>query len=326
MSTQADEQRLDELREEARTTGAVSGRGVEIAGGPIPRMPGYYGQPVIRPPVWTWEIPVYFFTGGLCGMAAAIAAAALIFHHPEVARSAMWICGAGIVLCPGLLILDLGRPRLFMNMLRVFKPQSAMSMGVWILFFFAMCVAPGLMALELHHFGIVSGVFDRVIQFLGVLFICASAILGVLLATYTGVLIGATAIPAWFLHRTLLPAHFGIAGLGSAAGLLELLGHRIPALNGIGLCAAAIETLLTIWLFCDKHAAADRALHQGGAAWLIRIAGFSSGPISLALRLLGLLPAAAAVFLLGSYLSRVGWLRAGKVSGADGEAVFASQR
>ncbi len=35
--------------------------------------PGYYGQPVVKPPVWTWEIPVYFFVGGLAGMSAVIA-------------------------------------------------------------------------------------------------------------------------------------------------------------------------------------------------------------------------------------------------------------
>ncbi|HKF79476.1 MAG TPA: hypothetical protein VKB17_01470 [Thermoleophilaceae bacterium] len=27
----------------------------------------YYGQPVIKEPVWTWEIPCYFFAGGLAG-------------------------------------------------------------------------------------------------------------------------------------------------------------------------------------------------------------------------------------------------------------------
>ena len=83
---------------------------------------------------------------------------------------------------------------------------------------------------------------------------------GSLLATYTGVLIGATAIPAWFLHRTQLPIHFGTAGLGCAAALLELLGHRIAALNFLGFYAAGIETALLIWLSVDKHGAADRAI------------------------------------------------------------------
>jgi hypothetical protein len=29
--------------------------------------PSYYGRPVIKEPVWSWEIPWYFFTGGLAG-------------------------------------------------------------------------------------------------------------------------------------------------------------------------------------------------------------------------------------------------------------------
>ena len=128
------EKRLEELREQAWREGVVPGKGVDIAGGPIPRKPGYYGQAVVKPPVWTWEIPPYFFFGGIAGMSAVIASGALIFNQADLARMAMWVAAiAGAILSPVLLILDLGRPRLFINMLRVFKPQSAMSMGVWIL-------------------------------------------------------------------------------------------------------------------------------------------------------------------------------------------------
>ena len=67
------ESRIDQLRDEAWAKGVVTGRGVDVAGGPIPRKPGYYGQPVVRPPVWTWEIPIYFFVGGLGGMSPVIA-------------------------------------------------------------------------------------------------------------------------------------------------------------------------------------------------------------------------------------------------------------
>lgn len=59
------EQRLDQLREQAWNKGVVEGRGVDVACGPIPRRPGYYGEPVVKPPVWTWEIPLYLFVGGL---------------------------------------------------------------------------------------------------------------------------------------------------------------------------------------------------------------------------------------------------------------------
>ena len=320
------ELRLEELREQAWKDGVVAGRGVDVAGGPIPRKAGYYGQPVVKPPVWTWEIPVYFFVGGLAGMSAVIALAAAIFRYGNVVYTAMWLAAIGAVLSPILLILDLGRPHLFINMLRVFKPQSPMSMGVWILTAFGACVVPGLIALELHAHQLFPGAFDELIRIAAGIFIFGSAIFGMLLATYTGVLIGATAIPAWFLHRVLLPIHFGVAGLGSAAALLELLGHRIAPLNAIGFFAAAVESALLVWLTLDKHGAADRAIHKHNSGWLIRIGEILNGPLALVLRFFGLVPFAAISFLLGALVSRFGWIAVGKVSGSDPESVFAAER
>ena len=320
------ETRIDQLREEAWAKGVVTGRGVDVASGPIPRKPGYYGQPVVRPPVWTWEIPVYLFVGGLGGMSAVIAFTALLFHHFDVARTATWVAAIGSALSPLLLIMDLGRPHLFINMLRVFKPQSAMSMGAWILAAFGMCVVPGLIALELQTFHAFGGAIDFILGLAAGILIFGSALFGMLLATYTGVLIGATAIPAWFLHHKLLPIHFGTAGLGSAAALLELLGHRIAPLNAIGLFAAAVETLLLIWLSIDKHGIADRAIHQHQSGWLIRIGELLTGPIPLVFRFFGAIPFAAIAFLLGALVSRFGWIAVGKISGCDPEAVFAAQK
>ncbi len=320
------ELRFDQMREEAWAKGVVTGRGVDVAGGPIPRKPGYYGQPVVRPPVWTWEIPVYFFVGGLGGMSAVIALGAALFHHADVARMALWVAAIASVISPVLLILDLGRPHLFINMLRVFKPQSAMSMGAWILAGFGMCVVPALGAFELHAFHVFAGAFNEILRVAAGILIFGSAMFGVLLATYTGVLIGATAIPAWFLHHLLLPIHFGTAGLGSAAALLELLGHRIAPLNAIGFFAAAVETVLLIWLTLNKHGAADRAIHEHRSGWLIRIGEVLTGPLPLVLRYFGVTPLAAISFLLGALVSRFGWIAVGKVSGRDPEAVFASQK
>src|SRR5204862_5352312 len=167
------EKRLEELREQAWKEGVVAGRGVDVAGGPIPSKPGYYGQPVVKPPVWTWEIPLYFFMGGIAGMSAVIASGALLFHHLNpslattvgVARAAMWLAAiAGAVLSPVLLIMDLGRPRLFLNMLRVFKHRSAMSMGAWILSLFGACAVPGLIALELHAHQTFTGPLDQLLR------------------------------------------------------------------------------------------------------------------------------------------------------------------
>jgi hypothetical protein len=320
------ESRIEQLRKEAWEKGIVAGNGLQVAGGPIPSKPGYYGQPVVRPPVWTWEIPVYFFVGGMGGMSAAIALSALLFHHLELALAAMWVAAIASVLSPILLILDLGRPHLFINMLRVFKPQSTMSMGAWILAAFGICVVPGLISLDLHMYHLIDGAIDHIVAVAAGILIFGSAMFGILLATYTGVLIGATSIPAWFLHHKLLPIHFGTAGLGSAAALLELLGHGIAPLNAIGLFAAAVETVLLIWLSVDRHGVADRAIHEHRSGWLIRIGGVLTGPCPLVLRLFGAIPLAAISFLIGALLSRFGWLAVGKDSGCDPESVFASQR
>ncbi len=333
-SNSPSEKRLEQLREQAWADGVVAGRGVDVAGGPIPRKPGYYGQPVVKPPVWTWEIPIYFFIGGLSGMSAVIASAAVLFHHLDpalatnvgVARTAIWLAAIGVILSSILLIMDLGRPRLFLNMLRVFKHRSPMSMGAWILTAFGGCVVPGLILLELHTHQIFPGVFDELLRFAAGSFILGSAILGTLLATYTGVLIGATAVPAWFLHRTFLPIHFGTAGLGSAAAVLELLGHRSSALNFIGFYAATVELGLLIWLSIDKHGAADRAIHEHGSGWLIRIGEVLNGPLAIVLRFFNLVPLAALSFLVGALVSRIGWIAVGKVSGSDPESVFAAER
>src|SRR5260370_21780009 len=96
-------------------------------------------------------------------------------------------------------------------------------MGAGILSASGGCAVPGLVALELHAHQIFPGTLDQLLRVAAAIFIFGSAIFGTLLATYTGVLIGATAIPAWFLHRTLLPIHFGTAGLGSAPALLEFV-------------------------------------------------------------------------------------------------------
>ncbi len=320
------EKHLDELREEAWQKGVVAGRGVDVAGGPIPRKPGYYGQPVVKPPVWTWEIPVYFFAGGLSGMAAVISFIAALLYHRDLARTSILVAAIGAVLSPILLTMDLGRPRLFLNMLRVFKYKSAMSVGAWIVFAFGACAILACVALEIHALQIFSGVINQLVRIVAGLLFAGSAFFGMFLATYTGVLLGATSIPAWFLHRVLLPIHFGTAGLGSAAALLELLGHRIAPLNAIGYFAAAGETALLVWLTIDKHGVADRAIHEHSSGWLIRIGEILTGPLPLLLRFFGITPLAAISFLLGALVSRFGWLAVGKISGSDPGAVFAAER
>ena len=91
---------------------------------------GYYGQPLLKPPVWTWEVPAYFFVGGVAGIAAVIAAVgALAGGEASLVRDARWMAVVGGLISPVLLVSDLGRPSRFLYMMRVFKTQSPMSMG-----------------------------------------------------------------------------------------------------------------------------------------------------------------------------------------------------
>ena len=93
---------------------------------------------MLKQPPWTWEIPLYFFVGGAAGAAAVIGAIAdYTGADRELVQHARWIAAAGSVISPALLISDLGRPERFLAMLRVFKPQSPMSVGVWTLLGFS---------------------------------------------------------------------------------------------------------------------------------------------------------------------------------------------
>ncbi len=318
------EDRLSAMREQAKHGAPLRGRGVDVVGGPIPRRAGYYGQSVVRPPVWSWEVPLYFFVGGAAGMAPLIACSALVLGLIDLAYVALWIAGMGAIISPILLVADLGRPRLFINMLRVFKYQSPMSVGAWIVTFFSGFAFPAWLLMLLHVSGVFPGSNNVILIIIG-LFSAGAALFGLGLATYTGVLIGATAIPAWHLHHILLPIHFGTAGLGCASAILELAGFQIGPLWVIGMVVACVETLLWIWLEFDRHGAADRALHERRSGWLVRAGEFFSGPLPIIFRIVGLVPFAAASFLLGALISRFGWISAGGFSGADPEAVFASQ-
>ena len=68
------ERRLEELREQAWRAGRVEASGVRPSGAPFPKATaetGYYGLPLLKPPTWTWEVPLYFFAGGAAGAASS---------------------------------------------------------------------------------------------------------------------------------------------------------------------------------------------------------------------------------------------------------------
>ena len=141
----ARERRLEDLRQEAERRGRVSGTARRPPGAPFPQATaanGYYGLPLLKPPVWTWELPVYFFVGGLAGASALVGAVAQWSGNDDrLTRDARWIAALGGVASPLLLASDLGRPERFLNMLRVFKVQSPMSVGAWTLVAFSTSAA-----------------------------------------------------------------------------------------------------------------------------------------------------------------------------------------
>lgn len=63
----------------------------------------YYGQPVIKPPVWIWEIPSSFFTGGVAGVSSLVALGAKAAGDEDLARRATDL-GAGAAAVSPLLL------------------------------------------------------------------------------------------------------------------------------------------------------------------------------------------------------------------------------
>ncbi len=325
------EARLLALREEAGRTGTVRGGGMAIAGGPIPPAAtapiAYYGQPIVKPPVWTWQIGLYFFVGGTAGMSGVLALAGLLTGQPlAFVRTALAMAFAGAVVSPALLIADLGRPTRFLNMLRVFKWRSAMSMGVWTLVAFSGFATAALLLVLTLPLLRRAGLPPTPVRVVLFLLVAGTATFGAVLATYTGVLLGATAVPVWSSHHRLLPFHFGLVGLGSASAILELLGFHLAALQGIGLTVASIETGVGAWLELTRGDAEARSLAHGESGLLMRAAGLCTGPATLVLRAVGWTEVAAVCFVLGAVLSRYGWLHAGRASARDPEETLAVQK
>ena len=148
-----------------------------------------------------------------------------------------------------------------------------------------------------------------------------SAATGLGMATYTGVLIGATSIPVWAKHAAVLPMHFGASAAASAVSLLEWRGHRNDALNAIGLVAAFFETITgaRIEMSADIE---SNPLRHGQTGTITRIGAVLSGPVPLLLRILGARSKrtrrlAAASSVIGSLITRFAWVAAGRVSARD---------
>jgi len=174
-------------------------------------MRSYYGRPILKEPVWQPEIPFYFFTGGVAGGCSVLHGLARIAGRERLAKTALYVGVAADLVSPALLISDLGRPERFLNMLRVFKVTSPMSVGSWVLF---VSGGSSTTAALLERLGILRRV--------KVAAEAVSFLTGPPLATYTGTLLADTAIPVWHEARRELPWLFGASAAASAGAATTL--------------------------------------------------------------------------------------------------------
>lgn len=285
--------------------------------------PTYYDQPLLQAPVWKPYIPLYYFVGGAAGATLALGAAAQL----DGARSLRTfvnrtreIAIGGCTISAALLIADLGRPERFVYMLRVFRPTSPMNMGVWIL-----TGAPAAAA--------IARLFGRgwIGQIAGLL----SGLFGLGLATYTGVLIGTTAIPLWQDARRLLPVLFGASSVAAAASIADLTSGdervaRMTRVFGIAGRAAELAATVAIEKRANRVASVARPLHAGASGLMWKSAAVLTGAGLLTLLLPKQTPAkrkiAGALGIAGSLLLRFAVHEAGTASAGNARASFELQQ
>ena len=130
-----------------------------------------------------------------------------------LATSALLNSLVGLGLSMPFLILDLGRPERFLNMLRVVKPTSPMSIGTWLLSGFSAATGAAVAGELLSAVKPlpVSGPLSLTAQ-------GAAALLGTGVATYTAALVSDTAVPAWHEGRHEMPFIFAGSASASAGG------------------------------------------------------------------------------------------------------------
>jgi formate-dependent nitrite reductase membrane component NrfD len=181
-------------------------------------MSGYYGRSILKPPIWGPMIGLYLFTGGLAGMSGALSFMARARGNRPLANNALLNSVLGLGLSMPFLILDLGRPERFLNMMRVVKPTSPMSIGTWLLSGFSAATGA---AVAGEMLGAVKPL--PVIGPLSLTAQGAAALLGTGVATYTAVLVSDTAVPAWHEGRREMPFIFAGSASASAGGAAAIL-------------------------------------------------------------------------------------------------------
>ncbi|MGH2787874.1 MAG: NrfD/PsrC family molybdoenzyme membrane anchor subunit [Actinomycetota bacterium] len=287
----------------------------------------YYGRPILKEPVWIWAVPLYFYCGGAAGAAAALGAVAQSADRDELSdliTRCRFIAGAGTLVGTALLIHDLGRPRRFLNMLRVFRPTSAMSVGSWLL------AAASFLSAGSAAFAGGRGMSRRVGDLGGL----GAGVVGLPLSGYTAVLLSDTAVPLWSATRRSLPALFVASAMSSATSLLgfaelsraeERIVHRLDLAAG----AAELAAAALVQKEASEVEEVGRPLEEGVSASLWK----ASTALGVASLVLSLLPGhGRRVRTLGALLGTAGGLAtrfavfyAGKASARDPKATFVQQ-
>lgn len=281
----------------------------------------YYGRPVVKEPVWTPEIPIYFFTGGLAGASAAVAWLADVRGDEELGRRAWAVALFGAMASPALLVSDLGRPLRFLNMLRMFKVTSPMSVGSWILAGAGTTIAPSAV-------NALTGLLPRLSRRTRPV----AAALGLPLATYTGALIANTAIPVWHEARRHLPFLFAAGAAASAGAALVIVTplEHAAAARRLAVWASAGE-LVVVYLMEKQLGELGEPYHQdeagrfGTAAKILTAVGATTVAASASRSRAAAIGGGAAI-LAGALAERWSVFRAGFQSAADPKYTVGPQR
>jgi formate-dependent nitrite reductase membrane component NrfD len=300
--------------------------------------PTYYERPMLKPPHWGWNVVTYLFLGGVMGGLGLIQLLADSSREDErllkrTTRVASFVLAAAN---PLILISHLGRPERFLNMMRIVKVKSPMSLGVWGLVFYTGAAGAN-MTRELA----VSGVLPRWMRFVAPAFLTpVQALLGAFTAGYTGVLLSASANPFWGSGKRHIPAACVCSGLASACALSSLLSmleendavvHKVERLEMV---AAAAE--LAILAHFRTHAGDyGKPFFTGERGERVRNVTMVAGTlVPLGLNLLGAIvklpkqvdavrtAIASALTLYGGYVFRESLIEAGKASAQDPQAAF----
>jgi formate-dependent nitrite reductase membrane component NrfD len=290
----------------------------------------YYGRPVVKPSPWEKDIPAYLFLGGVAAGSSLLAAGAQLTARPSLRRVAGLAATGAISASFVALVHDLGRPSRFLNMLRVAKPTSPMSVGTWILMGYGPLAGLAGAAELVPRLPLPSPLKTLVWRLAGPARV-AAAVVAPAVASYTAVLLSDTATPTWHAAHRGLPFVF-VGSAAAASGGLALAAAPLretgPA-RRLAVGGAVLE-LVAEQLTERGMGVAAEPLHLGTPGRLVRAATIctaAGGVLAAVSRRSRVLSAVAGACLLaGSALTRFGIFEAGQESAKDPKYTVVPQR